>query len=696
MAVKVKEIELTGSSGDKFKIGLSDTLNNLTTAEIWESGVAGFTDNRFAAELWKAYKSKSPFTNDTFDGPTDKPTSLEYVSMTGGPPNYSGINLKSANNDMSEKLYAKLIFVYNDSVNTYDELYLQRTKTALSDFRIITNLDLTHMGYCVSLNDTVAWTGATRRANWTAKDVPLFTQHFYYRYYFNTIGIGNYYEFPANKFIPYMLFKYDDKLFAFRLTYNSFRAQVPDHCPLSTGGGTYTFNRNMYDIDNSGNVDDGYSFAFNFGVNKEISIISAKNNTKWVYDNGYGYSFIENAYSTQYLVAPSEIATINDYHKNLGMYFITDKVYKPIVENGIITGYTDDLTKESEFDNFDYESGTAHDVPDEPKPYPDSDNKIEGMNYRLANQLGGFTTYYKVTRDDLARIINSVNHPSESNPLPDGYEFLPHVVSVAQYPFNVSQYVHGTASNVVIGGYDTGVSALSLDSTQLAVQDIATIKIPAKYGNFLDKSPYTQLELYIPLCGWVVLPDTVVGNSITVSLCVDPVNLGCIGKVTMNGLTIAEKCGKMGTSISISATENGLKNAALTQAIFNVMGATLSTGYALSTGNPVGAVSGVMSVAGAISQGNIANNSNYTRAVGNTGDMSENHISNTCYLKITFPLADTPANFGHTYGYMCNEAHKLSECSGFTVCDNPDLSGINATENEKQRLKALLTSGIYC
>lgn len=98
------------------------------------------------------------------------------------------------------------------------------------------------------------------------------------------------------------------------------------------------------------------------------------------------------------------------------------------------------------------------------------------MNYRLANQLGGFTTYYKVTRDDLARIINAVNYPSDDNPLPDGYEFLPHVVSVAQYPFNVSQYVHGTAHNVIVGGYDTGVSALSLDSTQLAVQDIATIK----------------------------------------------------------------------------------------------------------------------------------------------------------------------------------------------------------------------------
>lgn len=389
---------------------------------------------------------------------------------------------------------------------------------------------------------------------------------------------------------------------------------------------------------------------------------------------------------------PKDITDKTSYDANIKLAYMDEDGY---VNPDVILNGSDEINA-SDTHNKDIDYNIMPVIPDTPNSYPREDNKINPMDYRLSNQIGGFTTYYKVTRDDLARIINAVNHPADDNPIPEGYEFLPHVVSVAQYPFNISQYVHGTNGNVVIGGYDTRVSALSLDSTQLAVQDIATISIPAKYKNFLDKSPYTQIELFIPLCGWVVLPDIVVGNTINVSLSIDPINLGCIGKVTMNGLVIAEKSGKMGTPISISATENGLKNAALTQAMFNVMGATLSTGYALSTGNPVGAVSGVMSVAGAISQGNIANNSNYTRAVGNTGDMSENHISNSCYLKITFPLADIPENFGHTYGYMCNETHKLSECKGFTVCDNPDLSGITATENEKQRLKALLTSGIYC
>lgn len=387
--------------------------------------------------------------------------------------------------------------------------------------------------------------------------------------------------------------------------------------------------------------------------------------------------------------AVSNITDKNSYDENIKLAFMDDTGYVDF--KNILHG-TDEI-ENSDTHNKNIDLNTSPDIPDKPNPYPTTDDKIKPVDYRYINEIGGFTRYYRVSRSQLAQIVSNINTATD---LPDGYEFLPHIVSVRQYPFNTAQYVHGTTKNIVIGGYDTGVVGYDLDSTQMSIQTIATITIPNKYSSFLDKSPYTQLSLYIPFCSWVDLPDICVGRTITVELAHDIINGGCIGIVKLEGMPIVQTSGKMGTDISISATENGLKQAALTQAAFAVGGGVLSTGFALSTGNPVGVFSGIMSAASALSQGNIANNSNYTHQIGNTGDKSNDHISNKCYLRISFPITDIPKNFAHTYGYICNQTHKLSECKGFTVCDKVDLSGVTATENEKVRLRQILESGFYC
>lgn len=358
--------------------------------------------------------------------------------------------------------------------------------------------------------------------------------------------------------------------------------------------------------------------------------------------------------------------------------------------HNIIKGINNINESDTKNKNIDY--STIPDI-DYKKEKIDDKDHINPVDYRFTNEIGGFTRYYKVSREQLAAIVTRINTADD---LPEGYEFLPHIVSVRQYPFNTSQYAMGHSENITIGGYDTGVTGLNLDSTQLAIQTLAEITVPSKYKSFLDKAPYTQLSLFIPCCGWVDLPDICTGRTITVDLAHDIINGGCIGIVKLNGMPIVQASGKMGTDISISAIENGIKQAALTQAAFNVGGGILSTGFALATGNAVGVFSGIMTTASALSQGNIANNSNYTHQIGSTGDKSNDHISTKCYLRISFPIADIPKNFAHTYGYICNQIHKISECSGFTVCDKVDLSGVNATDNEKTRLKQILETGFYC
>lgn len=385
---------------------------------------------------------------------------------------------------------------------------------------------------------------------------------------------------------------------------------------------------------------------------------------------------------------PSAITDKASYDANIKLAYMDENGF--VNPEQILNG-TDEINT-SDTHNKDIDYNVMPLIPDTPSPYPKKDDKIDAPNYRVTNEIGGFTRYYKVTRTQLANIITNINTATD---IPDGYEFLPHVVSVRQYPFNISQYASGHDENITIGGYDTRVSGVNLDSTQLAVQNIATIPIPRKFNNFLDKAPFTQLSLYIPCCGWIDLPDIVVGHTITVDIAHDVINGACIGIVKLKGMPIVQSSGVMGNNISISAAEVGLKNASLTQAAFNVGGGVLTTGYALSTGNPVGAVSGIMSTLASVTQGNIANNSNYTHQIGATQSKANDHISNTCYLRISFPVIELPDNFSHTCGYICNQNHKISECSGFTRCENVDTSGLTCTQTEKDMIKDILERGFY-
>lgn len=367
-------------------------------------------------------------------------------------------------------------------------------------------------------------------------------------------------------------------------------------------------------------------------------------------------------------------------------------------KNGFTTGkmLTPIEKSVSESPNLNYNLTTNNIVdPDRYKPVKPDGDDITPPQYRITDQIGGFTMYYKCSQNDLLTIVQRVNFPDSVHPLPEGWEFAPHLVSCTQYPFNVSQYAGGHTSNVIIGSWDSGVNSISLTSTQLAVQTIANFTLEHKYNSFLDYSPYAQYQLFIPLCGWVDLPDTCVGKTITVDLATDVINNSCLATVNADGCPVVHKAGHMGTSVSLSVTENGLKQSALTQSLFNTIGAVTSTGYAVATQNPVGIVNGIASVAGAVYQGSIANNSNYTRQIGSTGDKSDCHVSNTCYLKKMYTVPVEPDNYSHTCGYPSDTSDKVNTFSGYNVFTNIDTSGLSCNQKQKEMIKSLLETGVY-
>ena len=70
--------------------------------------------------------------------------------------------------------------------------------------------------------------------------------------------------------------------------------------------------------------------------------------------------------------------------------------------------------------------------------------------------------------------------------------------------------------------------------------------------------------------------------------------------------------------------------------------------------------------------------------------------SHLCYIIFNRPSVQYPKTYNHDYGRPCMLSQRIGDLSGFTkCCDNIDLTGIASTNEEKEIIKQLLTTGIY-
>ena len=60
------------------------------------------------------------------------------------------------------------------------------------------------------------------------------------------------------------------------------------------------------------------------------------------------------------------------------------------------------------------------------------------------------------------------------------------------------------------------------------------------------------------------------------------------------------------------------------------------------------------------------------------------------------PSVQYPKSYKHDFGMPCMITQTLGNLSGFTkCCENIDLTGIVSTNEEKELIKQLLTTGVY-
>ena len=368
--------------------------------------------------------------------------------------------------------------------------------------------------------------------------------------------------------------------------------------------------------------------------------------------------------------------------------------------------YTDD-DKPATGGIDDTDKGTGENLPD------------LGLKFAAS---GGFTSFYLLSLQDIAALESalSVVEATFWQALGTATDYkqsnlLNYIVSLKWYPLDILAGNQGlfadTATSEIKFAYnqDSKLSLTSGNTYKLAsairYYNMGTVSVPYKLAQetFLDHDPYTTCQIWLPFCGlYPVRAEYVVGDTIHFYYIVD-LNTGmCTAIVANSRFVILTATGKIGVDYTVSGNDIITQSERMASSYINAglsaFSGGVQTGTAAVSGDVMGTVSAGVNAAGSIAQ-NAINIASAQRSVpvvvGSGSGFGSTFSPSTPAIIVSVPAVKIPADYGHTSGYVYNQVRRIGDLSGFVVCDNPDLSGITATEAELNEIHSVLTSGFY-
>lgn len=333
----------------------------------------------------------------------------------------------------------------------------------------------------------------------------------------------------------------------------------------------------------------------------------------------------------------------------------------------------------STFTVKDGEDGSKIVTSDDDDGYSDDKDDDENDNDTsdVSSGIGVLTTTFKMTKDRLQQLgrflwgSNIFDNFSLicNNPIEN-------IISCKSIPLSLN----GTTQKIILGNVDTGVNGDKV-SNNFTNQNIGSIAITEKYHNFLDYAPYTNIIIYLPYVGFKELDtNLVMGKTLSISYTVDIITGGCLCQIKSNNVKLYEFNGNMGIDIPITAS-----NRAQVEAGYISSGIGIASSVA--SGNIVGAVTSLI---------NSAESQYHYASTSSPNPMCVASTNRTCYVILDRPTYQTLKSFNHTRGKKCYLTKTINTLRGYTICDKHiDLSGIRATDSEKEELIKILSGGFF-
>ena len=378
-------------------------------------------------------------------------------------------------------------------------------------------------------------------------------------------------------------------------------------------------------------------------------------------------------------------------------------------------------------------------------------NKYEddfGLVY--SSPIMGFTNKYLMSVDQLINLAKFLNNEDETK-----FEMILHnlefagtnplncVTSIQYMPVNIG-VVNYNPVNIVLGkltcneeitGISGGISGTLLTNANPQVY-CGWCYCPLEHENYLDYAPYTAYMMYLPFAGYVDLDaDVVSGKYIQVYMNIDVYSGSCIydirvsGDSSNHGNRYKTVAGNVSTPISIQGTDSNAFANSLMQNItrsFQCAGSFTNSAIDIGVSNALietlndvgiedftkfGAIKTGLEYVNrqaksvsnaAVNAGNflssiysvLATPMTFTEVGSASGNAMKNMATQVFLYRYTM-VDNADDKYGEFIGYACEFSEALSNLSGFTVCANVRLDGFNATETEKNIIKAILESGFY-
>ena len=257
---------------------------------------------------------------------------------------------------------------------------------------------------------------------------------------------------------------------------------------------------------------------------------------------------------------------------------------------------------------------------------------------------------------------------------------LQYVISLM---LNATRPTDTTSEYIGAGGVSSEVSS-AVVSSQYKVFDCGSVNIEECYGGFLDYDNMTQVRMYLPFCGEIVLDTNIVMHStISLKYAVDYLTGDCMARIHVqnNHGVNGEFYFKEGNCACQIPMSGANYSSFYTQGFRALMGMGATLG-----GNP----SGVIDSADAVASMRVERQ--------RVGSISGEHgfLGNyTPYVVIERPTQSFPSGLNSLNGRPSNIGGTVGSFSGYTEIESIKLNGIKATDAEIEEIKQLLSYGVY-
>ena len=336
------------------------------------------------------------------------------------------------------------------------------------------------------------------------------------------------------------------------------------------------------------------------------------------------------------------------------------------------------ITPTDPYQNLDDESGPGGGDPDrdtesDPIPIPDLpqisavDTGFITLFNPSAVELKTLAAYMWSSGFDLSTLKKLFADPMDA------------ILGLSIVPVDVPS---GGSRTVTVGNISTGVS-MTLAANQYVKVECGTLHPSEWWGAYLDYSPYTKCEIYLPYIGTHPLNiDDIMDKDVTVEYHVDILSGACFAFVQCGDAVLYSFVGQCAASIPISGND-------WTNVINGVMQIGASIGTMIATGGASAPLS-IPMLASTATNG-MKPQVEKSGSVSGTGGLLGIQYP---YLILTRPRLCIPADQNEHMGYPSFITRLLGDISGYTEIEIAYLDGLSATQEELNEIETLLKQGV--